>query len=514
MQEREINLVDLLVEVLLRWRALVVWMLIGGILMGAFSYMRSYKIAEAQKLQIAEAEEKIQEKKEQFADSELGEEGIASISAEKEYLEEQLTEIQESNVNTVLNYERFSGKKQEYYNSSILMQIDALNIPQVKLSFLITSDNEEKSNSIERIYEDKILGGLFQWVVDNSLEDISTTVLSELITINRSSQELFNGSDSFCVTVVHATEAKCKELAKSIISYMNQEHEQVEKEMGAHDIILVNEAYSLVADTSLLDRQRNTKTDIITMNTNAAKLKEAFTEEEWKYYNFVTIDKTQGTLKEYEKEEEGSDEQKTTQSLALDMQVVTSPSVSIKFVILGMILLTISYIFYAYIVYIMNIRLRISDNMNQIYGIPQLGKIPQIHVKKKVFSFVDDWILRIRDRGKRRFSEEEATGLAAVAIKISARREELKSVYCIGCNIKERTAEVAGKIQNILKEESIDVEVLNNVLYNQEAMEQLQDAKGAFLLEKAGETFYNEVAKELELLHRQGVKVLGLVIIE
>lgn len=512
MQEREISLIDLLVEVLLRWRVLVVWMLIGGILMGGFSYVRSYRAAEAQKAQMAEAEKKLQEKKEQLGEDELGEQGIKGTSAEKEYLQEQLTEIQESNVNTVLNYESFSEKKQAYYNSSVLMQIDALKIPQVELTFLISSNNGERSNSIERIYEDMISGGLFQWIADGSEDEVSTAVLSELITLSRSSRGLISGSDSFNVTVVHETEEQCKELAQAVITYLNQQHEQVEKELGAHDIVLVNEAYSLAVDTTLMDRQKNIRADIVAWNSNAAKMKETFAEEEWKYYNFLTMGKAQGMPEKYEKEEPDSEEGQ--QLSTVEVAVVMSPAVSIKYVVLGIILFAFLYIFYVFVIYILNNKLRAEDNVSRIYGIPQLGQIPQAYAKKKVFSFVDDWILRIRDRGKRKFSGEEATGLAAVAVKIAAKREELDTVYCIGCSMKEKAVEVSDKIQGILKEENIDMPVLNNILYNQEAMEQLQSAKGAFLLEKAGETLYDEIAKELELLRRQGIKVLGVVVVE
>ena len=34
MDEREVNLRDLLFEILLHWRSIIVWMLIGGVLSG------------------------------------------------------------------------------------------------------------------------------------------------------------------------------------------------------------------------------------------------------------------------------------------------------------------------------------------------------------------------------------------------------------------------------------------------------------------------------------------------
>lgn len=45
-------------------------------------------------------------------------------------------------------------------------------------------------------------------------------------------------------------------------------------------------------------------------------------------------------------------------------------------------------------------------------------------------------------------------------------------------------------------------------------MIQIEQAKGAFLLEQAGETLYTEIAQEIEFLQRQGVAVLGVVVVE
>ena len=134
MQEREISLLDLMVEILLRWRVLVVCMLIGGSLMGGFSFVRSYQTAEAQKAQIAEMEKKLQEKKEQL-ESDQHEEDTKGNLATKEYLQEQLTEVQKNNINTVLDYESFIEELEAYCDSSILMQLDPLNISQAKLTF-------------------------------------------------------------------------------------------------------------------------------------------------------------------------------------------------------------------------------------------------------------------------------------------------------------------------------------------------------------------------------------------
>ena len=60
MQEREISLVDLIVEILLRWRMFIVWMLCGAVLLGALSYVRTWRTANAQATQVEEAKRQLE----------------------------------------------------------------------------------------------------------------------------------------------------------------------------------------------------------------------------------------------------------------------------------------------------------------------------------------------------------------------------------------------------------------------------------------------------------------------
>ena len=61
MDEREVNLRDLLFEILLHWRSIIVWMLIGGVLSGSCSYihLQYSDAAQAEKLSLADLESKL-----------------------------------------------------------------------------------------------------------------------------------------------------------------------------------------------------------------------------------------------------------------------------------------------------------------------------------------------------------------------------------------------------------------------------------------------------------------------
>lgn len=479
MAEREINLIHLLVKVLLKWRSILIWMLIGGILMGGLSYVRSYQRQKTQSAQLEQQEQN-----------------------EDEYFHEQLTEMQISNVNTVLGYESFMETRESYLQESIRMQINALNEPRAELTFQVFAEDPETACRIEQIYEAAVEGGLSQWLADEEQGGNSAAAMSELV-ILETNATIIQGRDSFNIIINHISVEECLKLAEKVDEYIQDQNSQLIKKLGDHEIRMVNQTFSFVMDTSLLDDQRSIQNDIMTWNSNMAKLKDAFSDVEWQYYDYLKADDVQ--------QDSGKDQ---TDSAVSESAMVMSPSVSLKYVLLGMVLFAFIYAFYVFLICILNGKLQIIDDVNTMYGVPELGVIPEDKSSKKIFAFVDNWILKIRDWNKRKFAPEKAIGLAAAAVKIAAKKEGLEEICCIGCDMQAHALKVADAIHTALKEENISMRVINNILYDQEAMEQLLSARGAFLLEKAEGTLYNEVENELEILRRQDIKVLGIIVIE
>lgn len=496
MKEREINLIDLMVEILLRWRMIIVWMLVGGLALGGFSYIRSKKIV-AQQREAAEQEK-------ETADEQI------SLSQ----LEESLTPAQKNDVLTVLYYKELMN----YYNSSLVMQFDAEKAVKTKLIFWVKADSLEQSHNIRSLYESSMGNGLLQWLQEK-LPDQSEADLNELIAVTN------KGTDKeisfFEVGVEHFNEAECADLADLVVEYVDFLYSRFSSELEPHEVILADRSCLSITETSLLERQRAIISTIASYDESADTLIKEFSDEEWEYYKILNPDATE---EERINEEEESPDAKTEDSTGKDKEALGSkseqkeqlsaPSPSVKYIILGIAMFAFIYIFYIFIKYIFNNKLHVSDDMREIYDISQLGLIPREISSKRLFGFVDKWILKLRNSNKRAFSEDEAIGLAAVAVKMAVKKDAMNEVFCIGCNVKERSYKIAEQIQDILKNEDIKMRILSNVLYDQEALEQLSAAKCAFLLETVDSTFYNEIEKELELLNRQEIKILGGIVVE
>lgn len=512
MQEREINLIDLIVEVFLHWRMFIVWMLCGAVLFAGFSYVRTWQSANTQAAQVEDAKRQLEE---------VPSEDIPAEPIDPELLQQlmdQLDDNQLRNVEYVLAFEELFRERLSYQEESILMQMDADNVQKAVVSVWITSESDEKSYEIEAVYEDTVQGGrMIQYVADRLGMTVSN--VSELISLSHKTSGVtsIGGNDDFTLTVIHYDEKVCRNMVQAIVKFIENEKGDLETAFGEFETVIVAQEPAAAYYPSITTSQRSLLSDIIALQDTITNRKNNFTDEQSLYYDAVT----KGKIIVLNAEESDSEEIIDIASLEEIIQrgVTVTPGISLRYVLLGMVLAVFVYAFYIFMIYILNTRIRITDNLQQLYEIPQLGQISGNKEEKKRFIFIDKWILSLRNRNKRKFTKEEAVKLASVAVKMAAERNSVNSVYLIGCDLKEQALAVCEQIKESLDQSglnrgSLQVNILSNVLYDAQAMSNLENAQGVVLVEQAGSTLYDEISQELQLLNRQGIKALGGIIVE
>ena len=236
------------------------------------------------------------------------------------------------------------------------------------------------------------------------------------------------------------------------------------------------------------------------LRAGIASAKAEFTADQQQYYDLLTWE-------EETKEAEVDQEDTTTEV----QPVLASPSVSKKYVLLGAVLFAFVYAGILFLAYIFNSKIRVSDELQSLYHIPQIGVVVKDSKKKFI---LDKWVDDLRHYGKRKFDAEQSMELAFAAVKIAAVKNKLNTICLMGCNLEAGAGGVCENLKTALEKEGINVTVLDNVLYNAEAMEKIEGMTGVVLVEKAGSTLHNEIANELALLKRQDIAILGGIIVE
>lgn len=481
MKEREISIVDLFVEILLHWRMFIIWMIIGAVAFGALSYVRSSRAAKQQQMS-AEEEESIEE-----------------------FLLEELTEEEIENVNYVIDYEEAYLEQKSFQEGRRVIQLDPEHISKTEATLAVDGGERQRSYDIERVYEDIIVSGeMVEKIAKETGMKISD--IKEMFFLNRGgsggdSLGATEGISTFRISTINGNEAESKKMLETVISFLEEKKPDVEEALGEHEISVVNESSVIMTDRGIVEKQLTVKKDMAAMRGTISSMREALNENEQNYYYYLT-----GKEKPVEEGEETEDAEE-------EVEVIITPGVSAKYVVLGIFMAAFIYAFAIMLMYIFNTKIRATDSFQELYGIPQLGVIPQEAEKKKILDVVDRWIKLLRNRNKRQFAPEEALELAAVAAKMAAGKETLQEIALVGCGLKGNSLDMCEKIKVRLKEENIQVNILNNVLYDAQMMEELEGERGVVLVESAGATLYNEIAEELELLKRQDIKVLGGILV-
>ncbi len=532
MKEREIGLVDLIFEILLKWRVIVALMLVGALVLGAFGYVQSVRTSKSQEAQVREAQALIEQTQ---ADSEAQAQSVAAAKLADEMkrledleqltledLEASLTEVQKGNVDNVLAFEACLEDRLGYGEQSILLQMDSNHVQKADLTFKIVASDVTQTHNIEKVYEDIVVSGqLFEAIAE--VLDVPVETVNEIVRLERASNGLVEGTDTLRVSARHFDAQKCSLMVETIIDFVEEKHRELVESLGAHEVLLVNQSMSAITDANVLATQKQYVGDVNSFHNTVKSLKAALVKEEIWYYDLLK----NGEITDISRETliaaaaatptpapAQADTKELTPEEIVARGVTVHPGISGKYIILGMLLAAFAYVFVFFLLYVMNGRLRATDKLSDLYDLRQMGQIPAEGTKKRFLGFVDEWIIALRDRNKRKFTTQEAYDLTTVAVKLAAHKEEADTVYFIGCDLKEQAAKACEKLKECLGKEQIQVKILNNVLYNAQSMKDLEDARVAVLVEKAGSTLYTEIAQEMELLEGQGVKILGGIIVE
>lgn len=491
MQTREINLLDMVADILSHWRGLIIALLAGAIFMGGLSFLASYR-----------AVKNVQQQSPGVQDE-------TTVQKQMEQLDQSLNAKSRAAVLAVVDDENEYNLKKKYSENSIYMQLDPLQTVQTELVYQVQTAGDDRDAQFVALYMSLLNNvGLYDWIEQQT--GITAGYVSELIATENVSyltiqskteeleQEMSLGTNFVKIKILQSDVESCQKMEEAIKAYISEQQKKLNNELGEHTLVLLSETTGTFVDKDLMDDQIKCGNEIASLQTTIAKAKGDFTEEQKQYYEFLTWKGTEHLTQ-------------PEQNLAVEESSAQVPTISNKYVLLGAVLFAFLYAVILCMAYIFNTRLRSSDELQSLYCIPQIGLIVENSGKK---IFLDKWIDSLHNYGKRKFTAEQSMELAYAAVKIAAVKNGLDSICLMGCNLSAGADKVCEELKATLEKTQIGVTVLNNVLYNAEAMEKLDGVKGVVLVEKAGSTLYNEITSELDLLKRQEIPVLGGIVVE
>lgn len=182
-----------------------------------------------------------------------------------------------------------------------------------------------------------------------------------------------------------------------------------------------------------------------------------------------------------------------------------------KMIIIGGLVTSLLYCVFWAVKYVFDDHIKASDDMMQLAGISQLGKITTDKVPS---FFVDRWIFGLKHHGQRLMDADRSIELIASVIAVTAKSQKIEKIAFAGCLVEGKTGEYCKKLTELLKDTyQIEATILDDVIYNQNAVEALAESKSVVLIETAGTSLYNDFYKEIQLIKQLGINTLGGVIV-
>ena len=471
-EEQEIDLIDLLFELLMHWRGMIVSMLVVAVLAAGYSFLSSKMSAD----HVRQQQEMLSQQIEQ-----IQQEGTSSA----ESVDEDMKETEKLEAQKLLIYEELYAKKREYYDNSYLLKCDANSMYQVTLTYTVNATNRTTACDIQQIYGRTIeTSALLQQLSDAS--GVPFTTIGELIGVSADNPD--RGSKIFSVILTAPNQEMADALTKVTQQYIKNLQKQLRGDGYEHTLDEVCDSQGPVVLGWLVDQQESVQNSILSYESTIASLRDSLSSKSkiWDYYI------TQGGVSEPPK-----------------------VKISLKITLIGAILGIFLYAAVICVQYLMNSTLKRSDDLNQLYRLAALGRVTLPKEGKKLpFQQVDNFILSLRNRNKTLLTETQATELAYTQTALTAKKAGARRVCMVGACLKDETLRICEEIKAKLEQDGFQIEILPDVLYSAQSAEKLDDTEAAVFVETVAGTRYEQMDEELAILNRLGIPALGCITVE
>lgn len=368
-----VNFKDLILYVLLRWRSILVCILVFTVLAGGFKYLTDFQSYKAS----------------------------VSAAQQAENTDSGLDEIELSNVKAVVSYNNILTAQAEYITTSPYMQLAPNGIHSMNISYVLSGC---ETYAAATLYAKHIQSATLYEEIKAKLElPYAASYLSEIIEVNLDSSENSlveqNGKTVLNIRVWAANEQNCKDISAAVTDYIATFGNYF-KDSG----VTCSEPftdYAVICDIGVGDKQQSAIIAYNNYKTNYQTALDALTGAERAYYNRL-------------------------QQAGVQVSDIAKPTLSKKFLVAGFALGLILPCGIYLLAYLFGRRVKSAEDFKiRFGGTDLLGRI--VGCKKK--NAVDRLIIRIVC-GKA--TKREFEGLVAGKAAITAEQNGYKNIRIVG----------------------------------------------------------------------------------
>ena len=461
--EQEVDLKDLILAILRRWRSIIVVGILMAVVMGGYAAVSGSRAGE----------EEPEDGQQTYEDA------LALYESEKAGLEMEIE-----------NLEMTLKGLSAYQENSLLMKISPYNKPVASAEVYIDAADSQvmrslakaytavlkNENTLEKLYqilplEDQYLLELFS--VDSYLQGMVTV---EYAADSSTVTSTYYGEDinMLSIKATAGDQETAGLLLEALLGEMESSEGELAASIGPHTLNVVDEGISAVVDMELAKKQQDNRDSRSQLTTALENSQTAYDELE---------------------------EPAVPSAGGVSMGRV------LKYVVLGGAVGVFLMAFAYCVVYLMSDKIHSEKDLKSRFGIKILGVMPGSGVGEHTF-FIDQWLYRLEGRNCSG-QMEPAYDLAAANLKNYA--GEAKNLLLTGTVGEEQMKELAQSLSRRLP--GFALTVGKNMAEDVDTRKKLPDCDGVILVEKAEASRAGAVQQEIEMIGNVGKEIVGAVVI-
>lgn len=495
-EERTIDLGEILRHTLLKWRSILVFMVIFAILADGYAAVKSYRnVSQSQQ-----------------------EEDTQDFSQYEEALSErEVQEVKDAAENYAI-YEKSYNDYKEYNTNSIKMQLDATAVPTQKLIYRITGGRNDIMNIsdayVELLPNDEICQGVLNeidWDVDSSyvkeLINVTNTHMDALavggLTVSGvlEGTEENNESTLITITILADSEQNCKLIGDVVEDSLQNVTANLQEQFGQYSISLISNHIGTEANKDLLSEQQARINEMNNSSSSMQNLENSLSDDQKDYFDALVSEE----IKQMGEKETFVLEEETQEEARVDY-------VNVKYIVAGAFLGMVLYCIYAICRFLLDKRLVSKTYVVDDLRCSLLGIFSGQNNKSK--NIIDKWINRLFGHDYCSYSEENAMELLCAEIRIIIQKNNIKRIYVTSTAESNDIEKFLNLFKTKLGKEKVDLSIGKSIVHDVNSLERFTESEAVIFLEQINCSLINDVRKEVGECSRYDVQDLGFILIE
>lgn len=495
-ENRPIDLLDLIWNIIFAWRRVLAWMVIFTLLLTGYAGLKYH----AGMKEYAAAQKEYQD----ALDGKM-------VSEEKETTgNPELTKEEQTQVADAVSVQKLLNQTRDYMDQSILMNIDPYHENVLTMNFYVntgytfnyTRDNtKDYTNALVDAYVSYVNSGAVARILADQLK-LDAKYIDELVSTADSGDTDADDTeaDVFTVRLIYKDDSIFADASALIEKSVLGQQQTLAGSIGTHTVSLVSSEEAVQSDQNMMTKQTAVVDSLNLYRTQ---------------YTTLTANMSDQQKAELEKKMRESDVGQKEESIKENLIQPEKPSFSKKYPVLGAFLGIFLACVWIALKQIFSNRLQYTEELTEYFDLNQIGVLK--YEKEQKMSRFDRWLRRQRYRNKKEIDADTRLGIVCANLELMCKREGITRVCLTGSEmekIRKSQESVWSNLTERLSAAGIQVQMVDNICYDMMAMRTVSEVGAVVLVEQVNESIFQEIDKELSMLKQNEVKVVGAIGLE